>query len=128
VTGPTGPSSRVTGSWTLGVGATAASFTVPLNGTYSLWVRGNIPNGIIVYTATVVVTNNNVPAIGSSYAWNYTGGGSPLLLTTIPDQIVGTPNVISTDTTGTSPTNQFTFGINNTSGSPQVVNYGYTVL
>ena len=109
-------------------GENTVSFTVPINGSYSIWVIGNIPNGIIVYTATVVVTNTNVPVVGTSYAWNYTGGGNPLLLTAIPSQIIGTNNSISTATVSTTTANRFDFGISNTSGSSQVVNYGYTTL
>jgi len=127
VTGPTGPSSRVTGSWTLSTGANTVSFTVPANGTYSLWVNGNIPNGIVAYTATVVVTNTNVPVIGSSYGWYYATGNA-LVLTAIPVQIVGTLNSISTATVSTTTANVFTFGITNNSVSSQVVNYGYTTL
>ena len=130
VTGPTGPtgSSRTTGSWTVPTGTTTQSFTVPGNASYSLYVIGSIPNGIIAYTATVVVTNANVPVIGTSYAWNYTGGGTPLSFTTIPNQIIGTNNTIITSTVTTTTANTFDFGINNNSGSSQVVTYGYTTL
>jgi hypothetical protein len=58
---------QVTGSWTLAAGTNTVSLSVPGPGTYSIWVNGNIPNGIVVYTATIVVTNNNVPVVGSSY-------------------------------------------------------------
>ncbi len=91
-----------------------------------MWVRGNIPNGIIVWNATATVTNTNVPAIGTQYAWNYTGGGSPLLFTAIPDQIVGTAGAISTDNSYVGATaNMFEFDINNSSGSDQTVYWGY---
>jgi hypothetical protein len=126
-TGPTGASYRTTGSWTLSTGANTVSFTVPINGTYSLWVNGNIPNGIVVYTATVVVTNTNVPVIGTSYGWYYAAGGA-LVLTSIPTQVIGTANSISTATAGGSTNNIFTFGITNNSDSSKVVNWGYTVL
>ena len=128
MTGPTGPTNKTTGSWTVPTGTSTQSFTVAGNASYSLWVVGNIPNGIIAYTATVVVTNANVPVIGTSYAWNYTGGGSPLLLTSIPNQIIGTNNTIITSAPAVSNTNTFDFGISNTSGSSQTVNYGYTTL
>ena len=128
MTGPTGPTNRTTGSWTVPTGTSTQSFTVPGNGAYSLWVIGSIPNGIIAYRATVVVTNTNVPVLGTSYAWNYTGGGSPLLLTSIPNQIVGTNNTIISTNVVTSTANKFDFGISNTSGSSQVVTYGYTTL
>jgi hypothetical protein len=94
-----------------------------------MWVKGNIPNGIITWNATVSVTNSNVPAIGTQYAWNYTGGGSPILLTAIPDQIVGTAGGISTDATYAGTTsNRFDFTIANTSGESQTVYYGYTKI
>ena len=117
---------RNTGSWTVATGSDSYSFTVPENGTYVMWVRGNIPNGIITWNATATVTNTNVPVLGQQFAWNYTGGGTPLEITAIPDQFVGTPGVIvssnpSVDTTA----NQFSFTINNTSGIAQTVYWGY---
>lgn len=118
---------RAEGSWTVTAGTNTYSFEVPQNGTYSMWVRGNIPNGIIVWNATATVTNTNVPAIGTQYAWNYTGGGSPLLFTAIPDQIVGTAGAISTDNSYVGATaNMFEFDISNSSGSDQTVYWGYT--
>jgi len=120
---------RTTGSWTVANGAPATySFTVPGNATYTMWVKCNIPNGIIIWNATVSVTNTNVPAIGTQYAWNYTDGGSPILLVTIPDQIRGTAGAISTDNTYAGITsNRFDFGISNTSGETQTVYWGYVV-
>jgi hypothetical protein len=118
---------RTEGSWTVTSGTNTYSFTVPMDGTYTMWVKGNIPNGIITWNATLSVTNSNVPAIGTQYAWNYTGGGSPILLTTIPDQIRGTAGTISTDATYAGTTsNRFDFGISNTSGASVTVYYGYT--
>jgi hypothetical protein len=121
---------RVEGSWTLPNNTTDVyNFTVPMDGTYTMWVKGNIPNGIIIWNATVSVTNSNVPAIGTQYAWNYTGGGSPILLTAIPNQIRGTANTISTDATYAGTTsNRFDFTISNTSGAAQTVYYGYTKI
>jgi hypothetical protein len=118
--------SPVSGSWTVTPGTNDYSFTVDINNTYNLWVLGNIPNGIIVYNATVSVSNTNVPVIGVQYAWNYTGGGSPILFTTIPAQIIGTAGAISTASpaVGTS-TNTFVFGIQNNTVSGFTVNYGY---
>jgi hypothetical protein len=115
-----------TGSWTVTPGTNNYSFTVDINNTYNLWALGNIPNGIIVYNATVSVSNSNVPVIGVQYAWNYSGAGNPILFTSIPSQIIGTAGAISTDspTVGTS-TNTFVFGIQNTTGSNVTVNYGY---
>jgi hypothetical protein len=117
----------VTGEWNVTTGTNTYSFTLPSDGTYTMWVKGNIPNGIIVWNATVSVSNSNVPAIGSQYAWNYTGGGSPILLTAIPDQIKGTAGGISTDNTYVGTTsNRFDFEIANTSGETQTVYYGYS--
>ena len=118
--------SPVTGSWTVTPGTNNYSFTVDINNTYNLWVLANIPNGIIVYNATVSVSNSNVPVIGVQYAWNYTGGGSPILFTSIPVQIIGTAGAISTASpaVGTS-TNTFVFGIQNNTVSGLTVNYGY---
>jgi hypothetical protein len=115
-----------TGSWTVTSGTSNYSFTLEGNSTYNLWVLANIPNGIIVYNATVSISNSNVPVIGYQYAWNYTGGGSPILFTSIPDQIIGTAGAISTSSPSVStPTNTFVFGIQNNTGSNITVNYGY---
>jgi hypothetical protein len=115
-----------TGSWTVTSGTTNYSFTVDTNNTYNLWVLGNVPNGIIVYNATVSVSNPNVPVIGVQYAWNYTGGSSPIEFTSIPEQIIGTAGSISTasPSVGTSA-NTFVFGIQNNTASGFTVNYGY---
>jgi hypothetical protein len=118
---------QTTGSWTVTAGAGTYSLTVPINGTYSIWVRGNIPNGIVTYTATAVVTNTNVPVLGSSYGWYYAAGNA-LVLTAIPTQFVGTVNTISNAVVSTTTANVFTFGITNNSGSSQIVNWGYTKL
>ena len=120
---------NTTGSWTVTTGANTYSFTVPSDGTYVMWVKGNITNGIIIWNATLSISNSNVPAIGTQYAWNYTGGGSPILLTTLPDQIRGTANTINTDNTYVGSTsNRFDFGISNSSGSSQTIYYGYTKI
>lgn len=120
---------KVSDEWEVTAGANTYSFTVPSDGTYIMWVKGNIPNGIITWNATVSVSNTNVPAIGTQYAWNYTGGGSPILLTSIPDQIKGSAGTISTDATYSGTTsNRFDFGISNTSGSTQTIYYGYTKI
>lgn len=117
-----------TGTWTVTPGTDDYSFTVDDNNTYNLWVLGNMPNGIIVYNATVTISNINVPVVGVQYAWNYTGGTPtpPILLTSIPDQIIGTSGTILTNipSVGTS-TNTFVFGIENNTGSNVTVNYGY---
>jgi hypothetical protein len=119
---------RTTGSWTVATGTNTYSITVPINGTYQIWVRGNIPNGILVYQATVSVTNTNVPVLGTQRAWNYTDGGSPILLTTMPTQIVGAEGTISTASVVTTTANVFDFVISNTSGSPQTISWGYVTL
>ena len=119
---------KVEGSWTLASGTNTVSISVPGSGTYSLWVNGNIPNGIITYIATAVVTNTNVPVLGEQYAWYYALGNA-LVLTSIPDQFVGTVGAISNVNTYAGNTaNVFTFGITNNSGNIAVVNYGYTKL
>ena len=117
--------SPVSGSWTVTPGTNNYSFTVDINNTYNLWALANIPNGIIVYNATVSVSNSNVPVIGVQYAWNYTGGGSPILFTSIPAQIIGTAGAISTASTVVTSTNTFVFGIQNNTVSGITVNYGY---
>jgi hypothetical protein len=121
--------SKTTGSWTVTTGTNTYSITVPASGTYQIWVRGNIPNGIITYLATVVVTNTNVPVLGTQYAWVYNGGGTPIDFTSIPTQLTGTGNtIVRTSTSPSATTNRFDFGINNTSGSSQTVQWGYVTL
>jgi hypothetical protein len=119
---------KVEGSWTLVSGNNTVSLSVPGSGTYSLWINGNIPNGIVTYTATAVVTNTNVPVLGEQYGWYYPTGNA-LVLTSLPNQFVGTPGVISnTESYLGNAANVFTFGITNNSGNTAVVNYGYTKL
>jgi hypothetical protein len=118
----------VTGSWEVTPGTANYNFTVDQNSSYVMWVRGNIPNGILVWNATVTITNSNVPVIGVQYAWNYTGGGSPISLTSIPSQIIGTPGVINTVDQAASSSNTFVFGISNTTGENQTIYYGYLTL
>jgi hypothetical protein len=122
-----GVATKTTGSWTLSTGTNTVSLTVPGPGTYSIWVNGNIPNGIVTYTATVVVTNTNVPVLGSQYGWYYAAGNA-LVLSAMPTQVVGTNNTISTATVATTTANVFTFGIVNNSSSVQTVAWGYTRL
>ena len=119
---------QVISSWTVPVGNSTQSFTVPINNTYQLWVLGNIPNGIIVYNATVSVSNTNVPVIGQQFAWNYEGGGNILMFNSIPAQIIGTAGAISNAAPAVATTNVFTFGINHASGNAVTVNYGYTKI
>jgi hypothetical protein len=118
---------QVKGSWTVTTGTHNYSFTVG-SGTYYMWVEGDIPNGIIVWNATATVTNTNVPVVGQQYAWVYTGGGTTIDFSSIPNQFIGTGNTIVRTTGGGTNTNTFTFGITNNSGTSQVVNWGYTRL
>jgi hypothetical protein len=116
---------RFQGAWTVPTGNSTQSFTVDGNHTYQMWLEGNIPNGIIAWNATVTVTNTNVPVLGQQFAWNYEGGGNVLLLTSIPNQIVGTAGTISNAAPVVTNTNVFSFGINNASGSEQSIRYGW---
>jgi trimeric autotransporter adhesin len=125
----TGVALTTTGSWTVTTGTNTYSITVPSSGTYQIWVRGNIPNGIIAYSATAVVTNTNVPVVGVQYAWVYNGGGSPIDFTSIPNQFIGTANtIVRSSVAPSATTNRFDFGINNSSGSSQTVYWGYVTL
>ena len=117
---------RTTGSWTVATGSGTYSFTVPLNGTYAMWVKGNIDDGIAVWNATATVTNNNVPVIGQQFAWNYTGAGTPIEITAMPTQFVGTANtIVSSNPSVGNTSNVFNFTINNDSGSEKTVYWGY---
>ena len=128
VTGPN-LSSKTTGSWTVTTGTNTYSITVPANGAYQIWVRGNIPNGIIAYNATATVTNTNVPVVGQHFAWVYNGGGTPIDFTSIPNQFIGTSNtIVRSSVAPSATTNRFDFGINNSSGSSQTVYWGYVTL
>jgi len=127
LTNLTGVALKTTGNWTLTTGANSVNFSVPGPGTYTLWVNGNIPSGLVTYTANVVVTNQNVPVLGTSYGWYYAAGNA-LVLTAIPNQIVGTANNISSAVVSTTSAWTFAFGITNNSGSSQTVSYGYTKL
>jgi hypothetical protein len=121
--------SKTTGTWTLPAGASIQSFTVEAGHTYSMWVNGNIPNGIITWNATATLSNTNVPVVGSQFGWYYVDGNA-LVLTSIPDQIIGTNGGIITLPSSYSPntSNVFKFGITNNSGTTQTINYGYIKL
>lgn len=120
---------RVTGTWTLPPGLSTQSFTVEAGGSYTMWVNGNVPNGIITWNATVSTANTNVPVIGSQYGWYYIDGNA-LILNSIPDQIKGTNNAVITSPSSYGPnaSNVFRFGITNNSGVNQVINWGYIKL
>ena len=119
----------VLGTWTLVPGINNVEFSVAGGGSYSMWVNGNVPNGIVMWNATVTTANTNVPVVGSQYAWYYATGNA-LVLTSIPDQIVGTNNVILNSPPGYAPNTShiFKFGITNNSGSSQVIQWGYIKL
>jgi hypothetical protein len=120
---------RFESSWAVPTGNSTQSFTVDGNHTYYMWVEGNIPNGIIVWNATATVTNINVPVVGAQYAWVYTGGGTPIDFTSIPDQFVGTANtIVRSSVSPSATTNRFDFGINNTSGGNVTVRYGWVKI
>lgn len=120
---------KITGSWALAPGANNVNFSLPGGGTYAMWVYGNIPNGIVMWNATVTTANTNVPVIGTQYGWYYSLGNA-LVLNSIPDQIVGTNNTVVTNPNGYIPntSNIFRFGITNNSGTNQTINWGYTRL
>ena len=108
------------------VGNSTQSFTVDAGHTYQLWLDCNIPNGILVWNATATITNTNVPVVGDQYAWVYSGGGTPIDFTSIPNQFVGTANtIVRSSVAPSSTTNRFDFGINNTSGNSQTIRYGW---
>jgi hypothetical protein len=116
-----------TGSWTLSTGPNTVSFTVTPGNSYTMWVNGNIPNGIVMWNATVSLSNTNVAAVGTQYGYYYLAGNA-LVLTSIPNQIVGTAGAIVTTAYGGATSNVFTFGITNNSGSSQVVYWGYVKI
>jgi hypothetical protein len=120
---------KTTGTWTLPTGASTQSFTVDANSSYSMWVNGNIPNGIINWNATATLSNTNVPAVGAQYGWYYATGNA-LVLTSMPNQFTGTNGSISNTPTDYAPntSNVFNFGITNNSGASQIINYGYIKL
>jgi len=112
--------------WTVPVGNSTQSFTVSASNTYYMWVDCSIPNGILTWNATGTVTNTNVPVVGAQYAWVYTGGGTPIDFTSIPDQFVGTANtIVRSNVAPSATTNRFDFGINNASGNAVTVRYGW---
>jgi hypothetical protein len=118
---------KVTGSWNVPNGSN--NFTIGLSpGTYIIWVNGNIPNGIITFNTLVTITNTNVPVAGYYSSWVYTGGGTPLDFTSLPDQIVGLNTTARSSIYSGSNSNNFIFGIRNTTSTTYQVNYGYIKL
>ncbi len=120
---------KVKDSWVLNPGANNVSFSLAGGGTYAMWVYGNIPNGIVMWNATVTTANTNVPVVGSQYGWYYSLGNN-LVLNSMPDQIVGTNNSISSSPSGYLPNTShiFNFTITNNSGANQTIYWGYTRL
>jgi hypothetical protein len=118
--------STTTGTWTLTPGANNVSFTVDPGYMYQMWVRSNIPNGIITWIANVVTSNTNVPVIGSQYGWYYATGNA-LVLNSMPNQIIGTSGSIVNSPTSYAPntSNVFNFSITNNSGTNQSAYWGY---
>jgi hypothetical protein len=121
--------SKTTGAWSVPAGASTQSFSVESGASYTMWVNGNIPNGIITWNATITTSNSNVPVVGSQYGWYYTAGNA-LVLTAMPDQIIGTTNTLISSPASYAPntSNVFKFGITNNSGTTQTINYGYIKL
>jgi hypothetical protein len=120
---------KTTGTWTVPTGASTQSFTLDTNSSYSMWVNGNIPFGIIIWNATATLSNTNVPVVGAQYGWYYSTGNA-LVLTSMPNQFVGTNGIIL-NTPGdyaSNTSNVFSFGITNNSGTSQTINYGYIKL
>jgi hypothetical protein len=116
-------------TWTVPTGNSTQSFTVTASNTYLMWVDCNIPNGILTWNATASITNTNVPVVGAQYAWVYTGGGTPIDFTSIPNQFVGTANtIVRGNVAPSATTNRFDFGINNTSGNAVTVRYGWAQI
>lgn len=123
---------KTNGMWTVTPGTAEYSFTVEDNNIYYMWVRGNVPNGVISYIATVAVTNSNVALLGTQQACNYTGEGNPILFTSIPNQIMGlmaSEGKISTSNLLLdSPSNTFKFGIKNNTDENITIKWGYVKL
>ena len=121
--------SKTTGTWSVPAGAFTQSFTVEANNSYTMWVNGNVPNGIINWNATATISNTNVPVVGAQYGWYYAVGNA-IVLTAMPDQFVGTNGSILTSPGSYAPntSNVFKFGITNNSGTTQTINYGYIKL
>jgi hypothetical protein len=128
-TTPVNVVTRFESTWTVPTGNSTQSFTVSPSKTYYMWVDCNIPNGILAWNATATVTNTNVPVVGAQYAWVYTGGGTPIDFTSIPNQFTGTGNtIVRSNTAPSATTNRFDFGINNTSGGNVTVRYGWVAI
>lgn len=115
----------IRGTWTLTPGSNNVSFTVPPNASYSMVLYGNIPNGITVWSALVVLSEPSAPATGYQLAYNMTlvGNTQTLVLGAMPNQIYGINGEWQTDGLLWSNSNVFSFQITNYSASSQVLNY-----
>jgi hypothetical protein len=128
-TAPVNVVTRFESTWTVPTGNSTQSFTVSPSETYYMWVDCNIPNGILAWNATATITNSNVPVVGAQYAWVYTGGGTPIDFTSIPNQFTGTANtIVRSSVAPSATTNRFDFGINNASGGNVTVRYGWIAI
>jgi hypothetical protein len=94
-----------------------------------MWLRAVVDNGVIAYNATFTITNANLPVLGQQQAYAFSGAGTVLDFTSLPNQIVGTSGSVTRSPTilGT-PANQFTFVIQNDSGEVVDLHYGYTKI
>jgi hypothetical protein len=121
--------SKTTGAWSVPAGASTQSLSLDANSSYTMWVNGNVPNGIITWNATATISNTNVPVLGAQYGWYYAVGNA-LVLTAMPDQFTGTNGSILTTPVAyaLNTSNVFKFGITNNSGTTQTINYGYIKL
>ena len=114
----------IRGTWTLTPGSNNVSFTVPPNAAYSMVLYGNIPNGITVWSALVVLTEPSGPATGYGLAYNLTfaNNSQTLVMTTMPT-IYGIFNEWQSAALDWTNSNVFSFQITNNSASSQVLNY-----
>lgn len=114
----------IRGTLTLTPGSNNVSFTVPPNAAYSMVLYGNIPNGITVWSALVVLAEPNAPATGYQLAYNMgLNGPETLVLGAMPNQIYGINGEWQNDGLLWANSNVFSFQITNNSASSQVLNY-----
>jgi len=119
---------KVSGNWTVPSGTSNQSITLPVGRTSQLVIKGNGPNAICEYNATLGVSNNNVAVIGLQAAWYYAGNG--LVWNSLPSQVIGTANTIINNNPAVVPipSNTLTWSITNNTGSSQNVYWSYTIL
>ena len=60
----------IQGTLTLTPGSNNVSFTLPPNAAYSMVLYGNIPSGITVWSALVVLSEPGTPALGYQVGYN----------------------------------------------------------